>query len=1181
MASGKQTDVTLRIRARNEAQAALEKTLAALEDSKKALEAFNASSKKQGRTTAELREEQDKLNAALAKLKSAASGASGLKTLQEEAAKVAQRFKDAQASLQTLLAAQANGAAKSDAAGRKQEAAIARQRSEIKQLAAEQENLNRIIASAPANLGRRVAARELSLTRAADSTGAQVENRGATLAARQASLEESRRINEKSKFNGLVQRETELRKQTLGVMQQQNAAAARAASEEARTTEAVRKGAAARREAAAAQKGLDKNGAFAVQRTSLDLTQRLRGQVLSLTASYVGLFSVIDQVNKALDEQRRMNAVQSRLSVAFDTTDTQALGDELQFVQGESRRLSLDFLQLAESYSKFAAAAKLAGASSAEVRTVFTALAESSRGLGLSTQQVERVFTAVEQIYSKTIVSTEELKGQLGESLAGAFEAFAQESGRSSQQLIADLQSGSVAAGEFANFITGYADKATRGLAASLDTVDAKLVDFGNTTREIRGEFSEGLESGLKDSLVELTKALADPAAKESARELGQAIGDALRVIVHYRGEIAQLIAAYVGFKTVSFAVTFMLDFYGSTVKLLEKSAPVLAYLGNLAKFLRLVGQASVTANAGVSTLGAGVAGLMGYGVGTWAYDSFEAIRKLGVVFVGLAEAVRLNVKAIGALLTHDFSALASIGAEVKTVGENLKTSWNSAGDEAGNTADAATRAAEATKKAAAAAAEQKRELEQTQAVLEANTSTLDKSLVEARSSLAAEMLDEEGKKVAEVEAKYAELGQNIQRNLSVLEKTKGVDPAAIDAKKQEVTSELAKQEAQKQAAIAAVRQEFRDKEAKDAESAREKRAQEEQRLADTLSTIEQNALQATADTLAEKEALIVNKYAQIYDQLNSSKATTAQKKRIGALVEQAKQMELMELRAADATEKHKLAEEALNTAVEARDAAIQVIGARVTAGQLSEAEGAEKIRQIYAASKDEIIRLAEELLKLPGLTEAQRLAVEKLKVETAGAGLEGQKLGVTAAQAADMFASGMTEAIDGFVSGTKSAQDAFREFAADFLRQIALMIIKQQILNALKSMGGGAGGFASLFAHTGGVIGTGTFRRSKVDPAVFMGAPKYHTGGIAGLAPNEVPAILKKGEEVITETDPRHASNGGGGGASQPQNVQVINTIDSAAMQDAVFSGAGAAKQIVNIVRANRSAFNQALVGG
>lgn len=76
------------------------------------------------------------------------------------------------------------------------------------------------------------------------------------------------------------------------------------------------------------------------------------------------------------------------------------------------------------------------------------------------------------------------------------------------------------------------------------------------------------------------------------------------------------------------------------------------------------------------------------------------------------------------------------------------------------------------------------------------------------------------------------------------------------------------------------------------------------------------------------------------------------------------------------------------------------------------------------------------------------------------------------------------------------------------------------------------ANSLSSGVAHQGGIAGNlGTMRN--VNPALFWGAPRYHTGGVAGLGPNEVPAILQRGEEVLTKQDPRHRYNGGLGGGS------------------------------------------------
>jgi hypothetical protein len=109
----------------------------------------------------------------------------------------------------------------------------------------------------------------------------------------------------------------------------------------------------------------------------------------------------------------------------------------------------------------------------------------------------------------------------------------------------------------------------------------------------------------------------------------------------------------------------------------------------------------------------------------------------------------------------------------------------------------------------------------------------------------------------------------------------------------------------------------------------------------------------------------------------------------------------------------------------------------------------------------------------------------------------------------------------------------AFAQMISKTLAGIAQLILQAIILNAVDKMTGGLikplmkmmyGG--GVF-HDGGIAGSGNRRRS-VSPLIFAGAPRYHTGGIAGLAPDEMGAVLKKGEEVLTQNDPRHRANGG-----------------------------------------------------
>ncbi len=92
---------------------------------------------------------------------------------------------------------------------------------------------------------------------------------------------------------------------------------------------------------------------------------------------------------------------------------------------------------------------------------------------------------------------------------------------------------------------------------------------------------------------------------------------------------------------------------------------------------------------------------------------------------------------------------------------------------------------------------------------------------------------------------------------------------------------------------------------------------------------------------------------------------------------------------------------------------------------------------------------------------------------------------------------------------------------------------------SAVSGASGTAGALTSLAGlfHGGGVVGQGG-GITAVSAKVFRGAKKYHGGGLAG---GEIPAILKRREEVLTEDNPRHISNfykeRGSSGGSQSGN--------------------------------------------
>lgn len=133
---------------------------------------------------------------------------------------------------------------------------------------------------------------------------------------------------------------------------------------------------------------------------------------------------------------------------------------------------------------------------------------------------------------------------------------------------------------------------------------------------------------------------------------------------------------------------------------------------------------------------------------------------------------------------------------------------------------------------------------------------------------------------------------------------------------------------------------------------------------------------------------------------------------------------------------------------------------------------------------------------------------------------------------------------------------DAVGSFGKAMLHLLNQRLAAKMVDEAIKALDGltsqkageGGNGWLALvgkiigsFFHTGGVVGAAGGTRRAVPAGAFMGAPRYHGGGLAGLMPGEVPAVLQVGEEVITRDDPRHVRNGGRvGGLNFTSSVQI-----------------------------------------
>jgi len=190
---------------------------------------------------------------------------------------------------------------------------------------------------------------------------------------------------------------------------------------------------------------------------------------------------------------------------------------------------------------------------------------------------------------------------------------------------------------------------------------------------------------------------------------------------------------------------------------------------------------------------------------------------------------------------------------------------------------------------------------------------------------------------------------------------------------------------------------------------------------------------------------------------------------------------------------------------------------------------------------------------------------------------------------AADSLTSGLEGLFGDFISGTKSAKEAFSDFAQGVLMDIGKMIGKLLVQLAIQSMlsafSGGtstaaSGAFSGLLNagvnHSGGLAGSGN-RRRLAPAGWFSGAPKYHTGGVVGLKANEVPIVAERGEEILTESDPRHRKNQGKNSSvkEEKQPINVINMLDNSAIARAALESPEGERMVLNIIKANKGSLN------
>lgn len=961
------------------------------------------------------------------------------------------------------------------------------------------------------------------------------------------------------------------------------------------------------------------------QRTALSWGQRLRGQILSMTAAYVGLFGAISEGRAALDATTANAAINNRLSVAVGG-DPKQLAFELSRVRQEADHLGLSIQSAADSYSRFALAARAGGMSADESFRIFQQFSQVARVYKLTEEESKRMFKALEQMMSKGKIASEELRQQLGDVLPGAVPAMAKALGMIKPgELDKALEQGRISsknlilfAQEMAGPVQGQLATASKSWQAELQRLTTALFDFRNKVAD----------SGFGEAMGQLAKRLSGALGGEQGDKLAKGIGTAFTSVTLVVDSAAQVLRGFVdtgarvvrAIDSLSEAASRWTGASGTGAASAQAFSDALYRLGEVlgvlaglwainkvvmwveaisagTKALALFTGAATVAGAAVqrALLPVFVA-ITAFELGSWLNENVKLVQLFGVQLVG---AFMMITKGLAGVLTgrglegfrEEYAKMLDAGRAV--AGEARAASRGPVVSELESrrrlrAADQGLNSAPAPVNMAPVLLPGKPDHTQEHLLKDVmnQVQNLETRAAKRTADSAAEQMSAIDKEYEKLFAKIMQIGKvegaNGRQELWIrAEIAKEVlkEKVAAEWKAKRAWEEYRAAVAAREAAMALAKTE--------AENDPEQKLHVQEAIT-RASLAHRDAVLASAAAalkLAEAEKNVVE-VARLRAEISNTRAKgnddrEISKARLADLQSEVRQLiAVRDAQVAAATAAADRLDPTGETAIDRTAAIMEKARPAIEAAATSARDLAEGLGEWQdKAGLDEL------LVKL----DAVDVRMAKIREQVSSGLVSGfTDLGVSIS---DAFAGWMTGA-DSFSAALGNMRGALKNFARSFLQMVQQMIARAWALRIVQAMTGMAapapaapaaavsaeGGFGVFGFHGGGVVGAGSsnWGRQNVG-ALFAGAPRYHTGAVVGLRPDEQAAILQHGEEVLSKDNPRNILNGGGrapAATPAPQSIRIANLLDP---RQVVAEGLDE-RTFINMVVANKASIKRVL---
>lgn len=173
----------------------------------------------------------------------------------------------------------------------------------------------------------------------------------------------------------------------------------------------------------------------------------LKNNIAQFALGFVGFQAIVGGVGKVFTDTVKLDSLNAAMQVVSGSQRELAVNNE--FLERTIEQLGLETISATLAFKNFYAASTQAGISADQTREIYFAAASAAANLKLSQEDTNGVLLAFSQIASKGKVQAEELRGQIGERVPGAFAIAARAIGKTQTELNKMLEKGEVIASDF------------------------------------------------------------------------------------------------------------------------------------------------------------------------------------------------------------------------------------------------------------------------------------------------------------------------------------------------------------------------------------------------------------------------------------------------------------------------------------------------------------------------------------------------------------------------------------------------------------------------------------------------------------------------------------------------------------------------------------------------------------